>query len=100
MPSSFQSNTEALIAILEECLELADGHPFRGTDALIQYLADIGLLVVCKDGWGHHGQERPAGVVQVGEEAHLSLGRPAGEEIEHMDDSHWPPLSASLSHLH
>ena len=51
MPSSFQSNTEALIAILEECLELADGHPLRGTDALIQYLADMGLLVVCKDGW-------------------------------------------------
>jgi hypothetical protein len=52
MPSSFQSNTEALIAILEECLELTDGHPFRGADALIQYLADMGLMVVRKDGWG------------------------------------------------
>ena len=49
MPSD---NSEALlIAILEECSQSVNGHPFRLTGGVIQDLADSGLVVIGRDGW-------------------------------------------------
>ena len=45
-----QSNEALLIAILEQCSQSADGHPFMRTSGMIQDLADGGLVVVGHDG--------------------------------------------------
>jgi predicted transcriptional regulator len=48
MPS--YSSEALLIAILKECSQSANGHPFRRTAGVIQDLANNGLVVVASDG--------------------------------------------------